>query len=81
MYAIRSYYERYRLLGVGPDGHRRRMIGQYENGQVSFAPGAGQDGPHHILVDPLDGPDLVRCAPVMSRLVGRFHMDQSYNFV
>src|SRR3989337_989938 len=68
--------ERHRLLGVGPDGHRGRMVGEQQNGQISPVSGPVEDRRHHLLVDPLDGPDFVRGASVVPRLVGRLHMDQ-----
>src|SRR3990170_1771089 len=68
--------ERHRLLGVGPDGHRGRMVGEQQNGQISPVSGPVEDRRHHLLVDPLDGPDLVRGASVVPRLVGRLHVDQ-----
>jgi hypothetical protein len=53
------------------------MVRQNQEGQAAAPSCPFEDGRHHLLVDPLDGPDLVRGASIVFRLVGRLNVDQN----
>src|SRR3972149_7553465 len=45
-----------RLLRVGPDGDRGRMVGQHQNGQVASVSGPVEDGRPPLPLRPPRGP-------------------------